>query len=137
VGEELLTPTRLYAKPIRALMESNQAASVHGLANITGGGLPDNVSRILPPGKRVVVKRGSWDVPNVFRWLQKLGNVADQEMFHVFNMGIGFVVISHANSAKIIIDNLARSGVQAWAIGEVHEGDVGVQFAPDLQQLPK
>jgi phosphoribosylformylglycinamidine cyclo-ligase len=128
VGEELLTPTRLYVKPIRALMNSELATGVHGLANITGGGLPDNISRILPPGMRVSVKRGSWPEPPVFRWLQKLGNVADEEMSRVFNMGIGFVVIFNASFAKNIIGTLANSGLQAWTIGEVHEGDVGVHI---------
>jgi phosphoribosylformylglycinamidine cyclo-ligase len=71
----------------------DRSDAIHGLANITGGGLPDNVARILPPGKRVVVRRGAWPVPPVFGWLQRLGNVADAEMFRVFNMGVGFVVI--------------------------------------------
>jgi phosphoribosylformylglycinamidine cyclo-ligase len=128
VGEELLTPTRLYVKPIRALIDSELATGVHGLANITGGGLPDNISRILPPGMRVVVKRGSWSMPPVFRWLQKLGNVVDEEMFRVFNMGVGFVVICTPTVAKSIVESMANSGVQAWTIGEVREGDVGVQF---------
>src|SRR5262249_21705787 len=78
VGEELLTPTRLYVKPIRRLLEAFGPA-IHGLANITGGGLPDNVGRILPPDRRVHVARGAWTVPPVFAWLQKCGNVVDAE----------------------------------------------------------
>ena len=128
VGEELLTPTRLYVKPIRDLLAAMDATAIHGLANITGGGLPDNISRILPPGKRVVVRRSSWTMPPVFRWLQKLGNVAEPEMFHVFNMGIGFVVICAAPQAQGVIDQLAKNNLVAWMIGEVGEGEVGVQI---------
>ena len=102
---------------------------IRGLANITGGGLPDNVGRILPPGKRVHIKRGSWKVPPVFAWLQKLGNVADAEMVRVFNMGIGFVVICAPSFANSIVHQLAESGIPAWVIGEVRDGEVGVEIA--------
>ncbi len=148
VGEELLTPTRLYVKPVLRFANQGQGARgkgqeeksltdlplapcplpLNGLANITGGGLPDNISRILPPGKCVFVKRGSWPVLPVFGWLQKLGNVAETEMFRVFNMGIGFVVICAPSFAKSIINSLAKDNVPAWEIGEVRDGEVGVQF---------
>jgi phosphoribosylformylglycinamidine cyclo-ligase len=128
VGEVLLTPTRIYARPIRQLVDHYPVKKrvIRGLANITGGGLPDNVARILPPGKRVHVKRGSWGIPPVFTWLQKLGNVADQEMFRVFNMGVGFVVICAAAAADGVIGQLSKDGVAAWKIGNVTEGEVGV-----------
>jgi phosphoribosylformylglycinamidine cyclo-ligase len=131
VGEELLTPTRLYVKPLLRLASLREAPCplpLNGLANITGGGLLDNISRILPPGKRVFVKRGSWPVLPVFGWLQKLGNVADAEMFQVFNMGIGFVVICAPGFAESVIDSLAKDNVPAWEIGEVRDGEVGVQI---------
>jgi phosphoribosylformylglycinamidine cyclo-ligase len=142
VGEELLTPTRLYVRPIRELAKIFEepegtktgetsdplARPLHGLANITGGGLPDNVARILPPGKRVFVNRDSWPVPPVFRWLQKLGNVADAEMFRVFNMGIGFVVICAPSSANRVLESLASHQIPAWTIGAVRAGEVGVQM---------
>ena len=128
VGEELLTPTRLYVKPVRRLLDAHGGA-IHGLANITGGGLPDNVSRILPPGKRVVVRCGSWPVPSVFAWMQKLGNVADAEMARVFNMGVGFVVICEPAAADAVVAQLSKSGVAARKIGEVKDGDVGVELA--------
>jgi len=128
VGEELLTPTRLYVKPIRRLLESHGTA-IHGLANITGGGLPDNIGRILPPGKRVHIVRSAWTVPPVFAWLQKCGNVADQEMFRVFNMGIGFAVICAANAVSGFVKQLANDDIAAWRIGEVRDGEVGVEIA--------
>jgi phosphoribosylformylglycinamidine cyclo-ligase len=128
VGEALLTPTRLYVKPVRAMLAALAPTAIHGLANITGGGLPDNVSRILPPGKRVFVKRDSWPVLPVFRWLQKLGNIADAEMFRVFNMGIGFVVICTPTAADAVIAQLAKDSFTAWKIGEVQDGEVGVEI---------
>jgi phosphoribosylformylglycinamidine cyclo-ligase len=127
VGAALLTPTRLYVKPVRALLATVAFESIHGLANITGGGLPDNISRILPPGKRVFLNRASWPVPPVFSWLQRLGNVADAEMSRVFNVGIGFAVVCVKDSARTVIDSLAASNIPAWTIGDVRDGEVGVE----------
>jgi phosphoribosylformylglycinamidine cyclo-ligase len=127
VGEELLTPTRIYVKPIRRLLDVMKA-EVHALANITGGGLPDNVARILPPGHRVFLSAGSWPVPPVFGWMQRLGNVADAEMRRVFNMGVGFVVICAAPAADGVVNQLAADGVAAWRVGEVRAGEPGVEF---------
>ena len=131
VGEELLTPTRLYVKPVRNVIDHypvKKRGVIHGLANITGGGLPDNVARILPPGKRVFVNRGSWAVPPVFTWMQRLGNVAEAEMYRVFNMGVGFVVIAAPFFANSIVEQLARDGVPARVIGEVRAGEPGVEL---------
>jgi phosphoribosylformylglycinamidine cyclo-ligase len=128
VGDELLTPTRLYVKPIRKLLDA-QCPAIHGLANITGGGLPDNVGRILPPGKRVHISRSAWTVPPVFAWLQKCGNVADTEMLRVFNMGIGFVVICAPSATDDIVKFFTSDGIAAWRIGEVRDGEVGVKVA--------
>jgi len=126
VGEALLEPTRLYVKPIRRMLES---FAVHGLANITGGGLPDNIGRILPPTKRVYLKRGSWPIPPVFEWLRKLGNVADAEMHRVFNMGIGFVVIAEPAHADGLVNHFAANGMAARIVGEVRDGEPGVEIA--------
>jgi phosphoribosylformylglycinamidine cyclo-ligase len=128
VGEELLTPTRLYVKPIRNLLAASEPGEVHGLANITGGGLPDNIARILPPGKRVLIERGSWPIAPVFGWLQGAGNVADAEMYRVFNMGIGFAVICPPALAATVIERMARQAIPAWLIGKVVDGEVGVQI---------
>jgi phosphoribosylformylglycinamidine cyclo-ligase len=114
-------------KPVRSLLESVAPGVVHGLANITGGGLPDNIGRILPPGKRVRVKRGSWPVPPVFGWLQTLGNVADAEMFRVFNMGVGFAVVCEPAAVATVVAQLAKSNLPAWKIGDVADGEVGVE----------
>jgi phosphoribosylformylglycinamidine cyclo-ligase len=132
VGEELLTPTRIYVKAVQSVLQHYPVKKkvVRGLAHITGGGIVDNVPRILPPNRRVFVRRGSWDVPPVFPWLQKLGNVAQPEMDRVFNGGIGFVMIVAPFYADSIRDRLSREGVPAFVIGEVREGEPGVEWAP-------
>jgi phosphoribosylformylglycinamidine cyclo-ligase len=129
VGEELLTPTRLYVRPVLQVVRHYPVKKnvIRGLANITGGGLPDNVARILPPGRRVVVKRGSWPVPPVFPWLQRLGSIADDEMTRVFNLGIGYVVICSPHFAESIVKQFADHDIAAWPIGEVIAGDAGVE----------
>jgi phosphoribosylformylglycinamidine cyclo-ligase len=125
VGEALLTPTRLYAKPIRAMLAAVQTPefAISGLANITGGGIPDNVARILPPTCRAIVKRGSWPAPPVFAWLQKLGNVAPAEMDRAFNCGVGFVVVCRPAVADAVMKSLGEGCV----IGEVKSGEAGVE----------
>ncbi len=125
VGEALLTPTRLYAKPIRAMLAAVQtpAFAISGLANITGGGIPDNLARILPPTCRAFVKRGSWVAPPVFAWLQKLGGVAVAEMDRAFNCGVGFVVVCRPDAADAVMKSLGEGGI----IGEVRAGEAGVE----------
>jgi len=95
VGDELLEPTRIYVRPILNILSHYpiKRRVVRGLAHITGGGLVDNLPRILPSGRRAFVKRGSWPVPPVFKWLQRLGEIAEPEMDRVFNQGIGFVMV--------------------------------------------
>lgn len=130
VGEELLEPTRIYVRPIKNLLRHYPVKRrvVRGLAHITGGGLVDNVPRILPPGRRVFLRRGSWPCPPVFTWLQRLGNIDQAEMDHVFNMGIGFVVIASRYFAESIQRQLEEDRVPAFVIGEVREGEPGVEF---------
>jgi phosphoribosylformylglycinamidine cyclo-ligase len=130
VGEELLTPTRIYVKPIRAVVSHYPVKRrvIRGLANITGGGLIDNVARILPPGKRAVLRRGSWPVSPVLAWLQALGNVPQPEMDRVFNGGVGFAVICSPHFADSIVSQLQAEGVRAWAIGSITSGETGVEI---------
>lgn len=130
VGDTLLTPTRLYVRPIRRLVNHYPVKKrvIRGLANITGGGLPDNLGRILPPGRRAVIKKGSWKVPPLFPWMQKLGGVADAEMFKVFNMGVGFCVVCSPHFADSIVKQLAEDGVDAWPIGRIESGEAGVEI---------
>jgi phosphoribosylformylglycinamidine cyclo-ligase len=129
VGQELLEPTRIYVRPIKNILQHYPVKKrvVRGLAHITGGGLVDNVPRILPPGRRVVIRRG-WPAPPVFSWLQRLGEVDQAEMDRVFNQGIGFVMIVSSYFAESIIRQLAEDRVQAFVIGEVKAGEPGVEL---------
>jgi phosphoribosylformylglycinamidine cyclo-ligase len=129
VGEELLEPTRIYVRPIKDILQHypTKKRVVRGLAHITGGGLVDNVPRILPPGRRVFLQR-NWPMPPVFPWLQKLGNIDPGEMDHVFNQGIGFVMIVSPYFAESIQRQLAEHRIKAYEIGEVREGERGVEF---------
>jgi phosphoribosylformylglycinamidine cyclo-ligase len=130
VGQELLEPTRIYVRAIKTILEHYPVRRrvVRGLAHITGGGLVDNVPRVLPPGRRVYLRRGSWPVPPVFGWLQRLGNIEPAEMDHVFNLGIGFVMIVGSYFAESIQRRLAEQRVPAFVIGEIREGEPGVEF---------
>jgi len=122
VGAELMKPTRIYVKPLRAVYSHYKVKQViHGIAHITGGGLEENVSRILPAGLQMQVDPGSWDIPPVFPWLQELGKVADEEMARVFNMGLGLVLIVGEFYAKSICRILEQSGVPSWQIGQIRE----------------
>jgi phosphoribosylformylglycinamidine cyclo-ligase len=129
VGEELLEPTRIYVRAVKHLLDHYPVKKrvIRGLAHITGGGLVDNVPRILPPGTRVFLKRG-WPVPPVFSWLQRLGEIEQSEMDRVFNMGIGFVIIISSYFAESIQRQLAEDRVRAYVIGEVRAGAPGVEF---------
>ena len=131
VGDALLEPTRIYAKAIVGLMRHYPVKKrvIRGLAHITGEGLEGNVPRVLPPNCRVRLWPGSWPVPPIFNWLQQLGGVSEAEMFRVFNMGIGFVVICSHHFADSIVHQLEKLGEKAFRIGEVVPGETGLEFA--------
>src|SRR5438552_2110460 len=130
VGAELLEPTRIYVRPVKHILQHYPVKKrvVRGLAHITGGGLVDNVPRVLPPGRRVFVRRGSWPVPPVFGWLQRLGGIEQDEMDRVFNQGIGLVMIVGRYYAESIQRQLSEDRVPTFVIGEVREGEPGVEF---------
>jgi phosphoribosylformylglycinamidine cyclo-ligase len=130
VGEELLEPTRIYVRPILNILSHYpiKRRVVRGLAHITGGGLIDNLPRILPPGRRAVLKRGSWKAPPVFEWLQGLGEIAQAEMDRVFNQGIGFVMIVSPYFVESIQRQLADDRIASFVIGEIRDGDPGVEW---------
>jgi phosphoribosylformylglycinamidine cyclo-ligase len=130
VGEELLEPTRLYVRAVKNILRHYPVKKrvVRGLAHITGGGLVDNVPRVLPPGRRVCIKRRSWPMPPVFEWIKRLGSIDPTEMDRVFNQGIGFVMIVGPYFADSIQRQLAEDRVPAHVIGEVVRGEPGVEF---------
>ena len=124
--DQLMAPTRIYVKPLLSL---TQALSVHGMSHITGGGLLENIPRVLPGGLEVVLERKSWRSSAVFEWLQKAGAVADQEMYRVFNCGIGMTIQVAARDAERAVAILRDAGQEALVIGEVRLGDRGVVIA--------
>jgi phosphoribosylformylglycinamidine cyclo-ligase len=118
----LLEPTRIYVKPVLKLL---QRVPVKGLAHITGGGLTGNVPRILPKKTRAVIRKASWPQPEVFGWLQRAGNVAEDEMHRVFNCGIGMVVVVAPGDARRAMQQLRASGETVYAIGTIEKGPGG------------
>jgi phosphoribosylformylglycinamidine cyclo-ligase len=124
--ERLMAPTRIYVKPLLQLIRE---VTVHGVSHITGGGLVDNIPRVLPDGLEVVLNRSSWRREVVFDWLQREGKVADAEMYRVFNCGIGMTVQVSASDADRAISVLSAAGQEALIIGEVRAGTRGVVIA--------
>jgi phosphoribosylformylglycinamidine cyclo-ligase len=124
--DRLMAPTRIYVKPLLQLMRE---IAPHGLSHITGGGLVDNIPRVLPDGLEVVLERSAWRHEAVFEWLQRQGNIADAEMYRVFNCGIGMTVHVAANDAQRAIGILRTAGQEALVIGEVRSGSRGVVIA--------
>jgi len=120
VGEVLLEPTRLYARSVRGVLRHYRVKQpVHGIAHITGGGLVENLARIVPPGVQVELDRDSWPVPPVFPWVQRLGGIDTAEMERVFNLGVGMVLVVAPHFAESIARQLADEGQAAWPIGAV------------------
>lgn len=118
LADVLMAPTRIYAQSLLTLQHQ---LPVKGMAHITGGGLIDNLPRILPAGTQAVVHKTAWPLPPLFSWLQQRGNVADDEMLRVFNCGIGMAVIVSGDQADTAIDYLRTNGETAWRIGEITE----------------
>jgi phosphoribosylformylglycinamidine cyclo-ligase len=114
--DEIMAPTRIYVKPVLKLMNH---VPVKGIAHITGGGLTENIPRILPEGMSAVLQRSKWDLPGIFSWLQRHGNLPDEEMHRVFNCGVGMVLIVAPEVAGAAIEILHSMGETAWTIGNV------------------
>lgn len=130
VGDALLEPTRIYVRPLRDVLTHYRVKGVvHGIAHITGGGLAENIARILPPNRQVVLHRASWPVPPVFTWLAELGDLDPDEMDRVFNLGVGLVLIVSPYFADSIARRLAEARVPTWPLGEVRAGEQGVVWA--------
>jgi phosphoribosylformylglycinamidine cyclo-ligase len=128
VGDVLLAPTKIYASAVRKVLRNYKRKSiVHGIAHITGGGLFENLSRILPPSVDVEIERGSWKIPPVFSWLQRLGDIDESEMMSVFNQGIGLAMIVSPYYVDSIRRMLDESGCENWLIGEVTAADPGAR----------
>jgi len=127
VGAALLEPTRIYARGVRKVLQTFQGEqSVHGMAHITGGGLAENIQRILPADKDVHLDMHSWTVPPVFSWIQRLGEIDQAEMDEVFNMGIGLALLVDPSHAQAIERLLCELGFETWKIGKVSPGNRNV-----------
>ena len=123
LGAVLLEPTRIYVRSIiKLLLQYKVKRVVHGMAHITGGGLVGNIPRVLPKDCNAAIKKSSWPVPKIFAFLQKTGPVEEEEMFKVFNMGIGFVLIVAEDFANSIAKKLTRFGERVYKIGRITTG---------------
>ena len=120
LGNVLLEPTRIYVKTVLALL---QEMPVKGIAHITGGGITENVPRILPPGCAAAVSTASWKLPAVFQWLQEKGGVAGEEMFRTFNCGVGMVIVIAPEHLNAALTFLRAAGESAWKLGEIEPAD--------------
>lgn len=116
LGEVLLTPTRIYVKPVTALLE---AVNVHSLAHITGGGFHENIPRSVPEGMGVRIRRAELRVPPIFEFLMREGGIDEEQMFHVFNMGVGMTATVAEDDAEVALRVLRENGVEARPIGSV------------------
>ncbi|MBN1930456.1 MAG: phosphoribosylformylglycinamidine cyclo-ligase [Desulfobacterales bacterium] len=118
LGEELLTPTRIYSEMIHCILKD---LPILGLAHITGGGIVDNTVRIIPNACKVLIRRGSWDIPPIFNFLQQAGNVSETEMLRTFNNGIGMIAVVPEKAAQDILERLTAMNEKAFVIGEIVE----------------
>lgn len=126
VGEVLLEPTAIYARPIVSLLKAVPGA-IHGMAHVTGGGLAENLERVLPENCRALLRRG-WPEPPAFGWLQRLGDIDDAEMDRVFNRGVGFVLVVEPGLETAVVDALRAEGVEPFSLGQVAEETRGVEI---------
>ena len=125
IGSELLAYHKSYVKSVLALRER---CDIKGIAHITGGGLSDNIIRILPPNCCAEVRKGTWEIPSIFPFLQEKGGVDETEMYHVFNMGVGLVLVLPPIQVDAVIVSLRESGESPFLIGEIIHGEKGVQI---------
>src|SRR6201991_3348207 len=128
LGDALMAPTTIYVKPILDLLTK---VDVHGMAHVTGGGLKENIIRVVPDGLGLTIDASSWELPPVFQWLQREGNVAREEMWRTFNCGIGFTVLLPGDQVDAAKALLSAHGLDTWVIGSVvgGSGDERVHIA--------
>lgn len=123
LGEVLLTPTRIYVKPILELLKEY---SIKGMVHVTGGGFYDNIPRVLPENVQAEIECGTWPVLPIFNLIQEKGQISDYDMFRTFNMGIGMILVVPAKDSEAIVEKLSALGESAYRIGVIAEGTAGV-----------
>lgn len=125
LGDEILTPTKIYVKTILAL---TQKYDIKGIAHITGGGFIENIPRMLPDGLKAIIHKGSWEIPPIFKLIQDSGNVPAEEMYNTFNMGIGMVMALPAEIAPFVVAEANNLKEKAYIIGEVTAGEEKIEI---------
>ena len=125
IGEELLTPTKIYVKPLLKLINE---VGINTVSHITGGGFIENVPRMLPEHLRAVIRKGSWDVLPIFDLMQKQAGISERDMYNTFNMGIGMIVAVDSEKASLAVKCLEEAGEKAYILGELTEGEQGVDI---------
>jgi len=125
LGEELLTPTKIYVEPVLSLIEQME---IHSIAHITGGGFIENIPRSIPKGLSASIEKSSVRVLPIFRLLQALGELDETHMFNTFNMGVGMTITLPKSQVSGAIDLLAAAGISAYPIGEVVSGGEGISL---------
>lgn len=133
LADALMAPTRIYVKPVLKLIET---LPVHAISHITGGGLQENLPRVLPENAKAVVDLNSWQRPEVFNWLQRGGNVDEYEMYRTLNCGVGMIIVVDQEQAQAAIDLLNAEGEKAWQIGHIAEASSDEEQV-ELQGLKK
>ena len=134
LGETLLEPTRIYVLPLLKLLEQ---IDLRAVAHITGGGLPENLPRVLPDGCKAVIDTASWTRPAIFDWLQQGGNITGSEMYRTFNCGVGMVLCVPAGQAGQALDILRSEGEQAWILGHIEAADGPAQVEMNVTDSTK
>lgn len=125
VGEALLTPTRIYVKPV---LEAAKNVEIKGLSHITGGGFIENIPRMLPKSLQAHITKSAWDMPPIYRMLQAWGQIDERDMFNTFNMGFGMVAAVAESEADAFVGSMDKNGVAALVIGRVESGEEGIVF---------
>ncbi len=125
IGEELLTPTKIYVKPLLKLIDE---VGINTVSHITGGGFIENVPRMLPDGLKAVIHKGTWEVLPIFELMREKGSIPERDMYNTFNMGIGMIAAVDADKADAAVKCLTDAGETAYVIGELAEGDTGVEI---------
>jgi len=121
----MLEPTRIYVKTILKLLENHQ---VHAMVHVTGGGLTENIPRVLPANVNAEINTQAWNMPAIFNWLQEQGNISDADMRITFNCGIGFVLCVDANDSDAILNSLKDMNEEAYVIGKIVAGEQVVTY---------
>ncbi len=120
LGKALLKPTQIYVKPV---LNALKQVDVHAVAHITGGGLTENLPRVLPNNSKAIIDLNSWERPEVFNWLQTEGNIEDSEMLRTFNCGVGMTLVVAEDAVDDLINSLRLNEIEAWSIGHIEAGD--------------